>query len=65
MEQYNRPRYGTVSVAMDGDNGHADPLDSLIQSKQVRLLNINNLKLARFIEFFLVLQTRCNPICER
>ena len=37
---------------MEGYNGHARPLDRMIQSKPYRLLNINNLKLARFKEIF-------------
>ena len=36
---------------MEGYNGHARPLDRLIQSRY-HLLNINNLKLARFKEIF-------------
>ncbi|PHS18942.1 MAG: IS110 family transposase [Kangiella sp.] len=52
IEQYKKSSNGQVSVAMEGYNGHARPLDSLIQSKNYRLLNINNLKLARFKEIF-------------
>ena len=52
IEQYKKSSNGDVSVAMEGYNGHARPLDSLIQSKNYRLLNINNLKLARFKEIF-------------
>jgi len=52
IEQYRAQSNGTVSVAMEGYNGHARPLDRLIQSKEYRLLNINNLKLARFKEIF-------------
>ena len=37
-------------VAMEGFNGHARPLDSRIQVHGYRLLNVNNLKLARFKE---------------
>ncbi len=51
IEQYRTQSNGTVSVAMEGYNGHARPLDRLIQ-KEYRLLNINNLKLARFKEIF-------------
>lgn len=43
---------GTVSVAMEGFNGWARPLDTLIRSRGYRLFNINNLKLARFKEIF-------------
>lgn len=41
-----------VSVAMEGYNGHARPLDTLIRARNYRLFNINNLKLARFKEIF-------------
>jgi len=41
-----------VAVAMEGYNGHARPLDGLIQARRWRLFNINNLKLARFKEIF-------------
>lgn len=43
---------GSVSVAMEGFNGFARPLDRLVQSRGYQLLNINNLKLARFKEIF-------------
>jgi len=43
---------GLVSVAMEGYNGFARPLDRLVQERGYRLLNINNLKLARFKEIF-------------
>lgn len=52
IEQYRAQSNGTVSVAMEGYNGHARPLDRLIQATEYRLLNINNLKLARFKEIF-------------
>jgi transposase len=41
-----------VAVAMEGYNGHARPLDGLIQARAWRLFNVNNLKLARFKEIF-------------
>jgi hypothetical protein len=41
-----------VAVAMEGYNGYARPLDSLIRQRGYRLYNINNLKLARFKEIF-------------
>lgn len=43
---------GSVSVAMEGFNGWARPLDTLIRAHGYRLFNINNLKLARFKEIF-------------
>jgi len=41
-----------VSVAMEGFNGYARPLDRLVRAHNYRLYNINNLKLARFKEIF-------------
>jgi transposase len=41
-----------VAVAMEGFNGHARPLDTLVRAREYRLFNINNLKLARFKEIF-------------
>jgi transposase len=41
-----------VAVAMEGYNGHARPLDTLILVQGYHLFNINNLKLARFKEIF-------------
>jgi transposase len=46
-------RYGyPVSVAMEGYNGYARPLDRLVRLRDYRLYNINNVKLARFKEIF-------------
>lgn len=46
-------KYGCpVAVAMEGFNGYARPLDSLVRARDYRLFNINNLKLARFKEIF-------------
>ncbi len=42
----------SVAVAMEGFNGHARPLDRLIQEHGYILYNVNNLKLARFKEVF-------------
>ena len=41
-----------VEVAMEGYNGWARPLDQQIQQRGYKLLNVNNLKLARFKEIF-------------
>jgi hypothetical protein len=41
-----------VTVAMEGFNGYARPLDRLVRARNYRLYNINNLKLARFKEIF-------------
>lgn len=49
----NERNYGCpVAVAMEGYNGYARPLDSLVRARNYRLFNINNLKLARFKEIF-------------
>jgi transposase len=41
-----------VVVAMEGHGGWARPLDRMIQQKGYELLNVNNVKLARFKEIF-------------
>lgn len=41
-----------VAVAMEGYNGWARPLDSLVRVRGYRLYNLNNLKFARFKEIF-------------
>ena len=41
-----------VWVAMEGCNGYARPLDAQVRQHGYRLLNVNNLKLARFKELF-------------
>jgi transposase len=41
-----------VWVAMEGCNGYARPLDAQVRQRGYRLLNVNNLKLARFKEMF-------------
>jgi len=46
VEEYKHQSNGDVSIAMEGYNGHARPLDSMIQSRNYKLLNVNNLKLA-------------------
>lgn len=46
-------RFGCpVAVAMEGYNGYARPLDTLVRAREYRLFNVNNLKLARFKEIF-------------
>ena len=53
IEKHRRRFAGAVpTVAMEGYNGHARPLDSLICERGWRLLNVNNLKLARFKQMF-------------
>ncbi len=41
-----------VSVAMEGYNGWARPLDTLVLNHGYKLYNVNNVKLARFKEIF-------------
>jgi transposase len=41
-----------VSIAMEGYNGYARPLDQMIRARNYRLFNVNNLKLSRFKEIF-------------
>jgi hypothetical protein len=52
IERHQRRYPGPVAVAMEGYNGHARPLDTLVREHQWRLLNVNNLKLARFKQVF-------------
>ena len=52
IERHQRRFPGGVSVAMEGYNGHARPLDTLIGERGWKLLNVNNLKLARFKQVF-------------
>jgi transposase len=42
----------TISIAMEGYNGWARPLDSQILKRGYKLYNVNNVKLARFKEIF-------------
>ena len=52
VEKWEAKYAWPVSVAMEGFNGYARPLDTLIRARNYRLFNINNLKLARFKEIF-------------
>jgi transposase len=52
IEKHRKEGGCGVAVAMEGYNGYARPLDSLVRSRGYRLYNINNLKLARFKEIF-------------
>lgn len=45
-------REATISIAMEGYNGWARPLDAQILAKGYKLYNVNNVKLARFKEIF-------------
>jgi transposase len=50
IEKHQKAR--RCGVAMEGFNGCARPLDSMVRRRGYRLYNINNLKLARFKEIF-------------
>lgn len=52
IEKQERKYHCPVAVAMEGFNGYARPLDTLVRAHDYRLYNINNLKLARFKEIF-------------
>ena len=52
IEGHARRYPDPIAVAMEGYNGHARPLDSLVKVRGWRLFNVNNLKLARFKEIF-------------
>ncbi|MCF6218775.1 MAG: IS110 family transposase [Gammaproteobacteria bacterium] len=52
IERYKKYSDNHVCVAMEGYNGHARPLDQMVQSHDYRLFNINNVKLSRFKEIF-------------
>ena len=52
IEKHNPEQSYSVAVAMEGYNGYARPLDSMVRQHGYRLYNINNLKLARFKEIF-------------
>src|SRR5215212_7404493 len=52
IEKHNPQQGCSVAVAMEGYNGYARPLDSMVRQRGYRLYNINNLKLARFKEIF-------------
>jgi transposase len=52
IEKHNSKGGYSVAVAMEGYNGYARPLDSMVRQRGYRLYNINNLKLARFKEIF-------------
>ena len=52
IEKHNLKQGYSVSVAMEGYNGYARPLDSMVRQRGYRLYNINSLKPARFKEIF-------------
>lgn len=52
IERLRGTSKATVSVAMEGYNGWARPLDSEVLAHGWKLYNVNNLKLARYKEIF-------------
>lgn len=52
LEQLEQQYQCPIRVAMEGYNGYARPLDSMVLARGWQLNNINNLKLARFKEIF-------------
>jgi len=52
IEQEAKQRDATITIAMEGYNGWARPLDGLILENGYKLYNVNNVKLARFKEIF-------------
>jgi transposase len=52
IEKHRKEKNCAVAIAMEGYNGHARPLDSLVRERGYRLYNLNNLKFARFKEIF-------------
>ena len=52
VEQYRERTGLRVVVGMEGTGGWARPLDGLIRERGYELLNVNNVKLARFKEIF-------------
>jgi transposase len=52
IESHQKKKRCAVAVAMEGYNGYARPLDSMVRQRGYRLYNLNNLKFARFKEIF-------------
>ena len=52
IEKHHKTKSSPVAVAIEGYNGYARPLDSLVRRRGYRLYNLNNLKFARFKEIF-------------
>ena len=44
IEKHRKKEYCAVAVAMEGYNGYARPLDSMVRQRGYRLYNLNNLK---------------------
>ena len=52
IKNESQKRDATVTMAMEGYNGWARPLDTQILNSGYKLYNVNNVKLARFKEIF-------------
>jgi len=52
INHYQQQSNGDVCIAMEAYNGPACPLDRMIQWRDYRLFNINNVTLSRFKEIF-------------
>ncbi len=52
IEKAAQENHASLSIAMEGYNGWARPLDGLIQARGYKLFNVNNIKLARYKEIF-------------
>ena len=52
IEKEAKKLNASISIAMEGYNGWARPLDSQILKRGYKLYNVNNVKLARFKEIF-------------
>jgi len=52
IAEESKQRDATASIAMEGYNGWARPLDGFILKQGYKLYNVNNVKLARFKEIF-------------
>ena len=47
-----RKQHGAILIGMEGNNGYARPLDQILLNLKYHVVNINNLKLARYKEVF-------------
>src|SRR3970040_3079380 len=52
IEKQRKKKNCAVAVAMEGYNGYARPLDSMVRQRGDRLFNLKNLKFARYKEIF-------------
>ncbi len=52
FKQIEKKERGKLSFALEGKNGHSNPLDRILLNKGFTLYNVDNLKLKRFREAF-------------